>query len=101
MGLGCYGEGMVPPPPPLPQALTWAPAARRRAARSRPSAGDLLPFGIHAPAVPGAAVALQGPVPTLFVALGHVPVTRGRGSRRRCPWVQPLVLAGRQPLRAP
>lgn len=42
-------------------------------------------------------MALQGPVPTLLVTLGHVPVTQGW----HLPRVHPLVLAGREALRVP
>lgn len=79
-------------------ALTWVPAAWRCAARRCPCPRDLLPRGIHAPAVPGAAVTLQGPVPTILIALGYMPIAHGRGSRWHPPWVQPLVLAGGQTL---
>lgn len=89
--------GCAPTPRMLPWALTWAPAAWWGGARRRPGAGDLLPRRVHAPAVPGAAVALQGPVPALLVALGHVAVTQGW----HLPRVHPLVLAGREALRVP
>lgn len=70
MRLGCCGEdGPVVP--------TWVPAARRRAARRCPGAGNLLPCTVHAPAIPGAAVALQGPIVALLITLWHVSVAHG------------------------
>lgn len=72
-------------------APTWVPAAWRRAARCCPGASNLLPRGVHTPAVPTATVALQGSVAALLITLWHV---------SRCPWVQLLVLTRRQPLRA-
>lgn len=80
----------------LPWALTWAPAAWWGGARRCPCARDLLPSSVHAPAVPRAAVALQGSVLALLVTLWHVPVAHWGWPWWHLPRVHPCVLAGCQ-----
>lgn len=58
--------------------------------RSCAGVGDLLPVGIHTPALPNALVALRGLVSSVFVTPGNIPTD----SRTRTEWREENVRAG-------
>lgn len=51
---------------------------RRATLRSCAGVGDLLPVGVHTPALPNALVALRGLVSSVLVTPGNVPADRTR-----------------------